>query len=35
MYIKSKRVIRERIGSFKDQHGHLCVEPHEMDEIFN
>ena len=35
MYVKSKRVARERVGPLNDSGGNLCMEPEEMDEILN
>ncbi|XP_062923290.1 uncharacterized protein LOC134356332 [Mobula hypostoma] len=34
-YIKSKRIVRDKIGPLEDQSGRLCAEPKEMGEILN
>ncbi|PJG60108.1 RNA-directed DNA polymerase, partial [Aeromonas cavernicola] len=34
-YIKSKRIVRDKIGPLENQSGQLCVEPREMGEILN
>ncbi|XP_059809285.1 uncharacterized protein LOC132382840 [Hypanus sabinus] len=34
-YIKSKRIVRDKIGPLENQSGQLCVEPKEMGEILN
>ena len=34
-YIKSKRIVRDKIGPLENQGGQLCVEPREMGEILN
>ena len=34
-YIKRSRVTKKRVGSLKDQQGHLCADPQEMAEILN
>jgi len=34
-YVRSKRIVRDKIGPLEDQSGRLCMEPKEMGEILN
>ena len=34
-YVRNKRVVREKIGPFRDKGGELCLEPKGIGEILN